>query len=768
MAGSFEIKKNWLEIADFLLDQGACLEARSGWEDMTPLHFAAYFDCPKVAQLLLCRGADPLVRSAALEGATPLHMAAAQLSLSTARLLAHVPLSVGLPGEPNPDFAPLESPLTCKEALDACLRTPYASMTHVDCLLCVDCLPPAGELPEPLSSMRDRLAELLGPPVDSKTKQQVRSCTLFLHAPALIVAKRRYYVVALLQLVFLGAGCSPSEYRVLPALQHVYVHADHTNPGGGLSPVVGGIRSAATLNASADPTRKMSEGDKRRMPNDISGSLFSGLLAPACSATEVAAPMPAETGVLSPRRPRRTTVASTEPNTPFASPSRSGASVASPPLLHPPPTSTQINHPVPTTSNVSAKVTLQAMGLAIGDRVCVGPGSSASASGGTAPSPKPTTSGRMGRLRYCGPVEFASGIWVGIELDEAFGKNDGSVNGVTYFECTEKHGIFAPIGRVYKVSRSSGQVRPFCVEPNGKRATPTPVQNTPIDVSHVGAKVDTGKISLHKSVALDDIKIGDKVLVAGLRRGIVRFIGETQFAPGVWYGVELSKAVGKNDGSVDGVRYFTCEPKHGVFAPVLRLQKLPSRNRPASNDNLDMSQSVHADFLRDWSSSCAKCPMTPESGHRRSPSAGVATSSMYADTYASLGRMRPAAALSRGAGRTGASDRPAPEDFCLQIGMQVLCTGELGTLRYIGPVDFTDGLWLGVELRGPHGKHDGAVAGRRYFTCPPNHGVLVRPSRVTFRGISAAKLLPPSLAATFERPSKGGEALDTRSVRSHP
>lgn len=116
-------------IAEYLLDQGACLESRSGWEDMTPLHFAAYFDCPKLANLFLLRGADPLVRSSSADGATPLHLAASQLSLSTARLFAHLPLSIGLPGEPNPaDFAPLESPLTCKESLDACLRTPYGSL----------------------------------------------------------------------------------------------------------------------------------------------------------------------------------------------------------------------------------------------------------------------------------------------------------------------------------------------------------------------------------------------------------------------------------------------------------------------------------------------------------------------------------------------------------------------------------------------------------------------------------------------------------------
>ena len=67
-----------------------------------------------------------------------------------------------------------------------------------------------------------------------------------------------------------------------------------------------------------------------------------------------------------------------------------------------------------------------------------------------------------------------------------------------------------------------------------------------------------------------------------------------------------------------------------------------------------------------------------------------------------------------------------------------------GVIRYIGSVEFAEGIWLGVELRTPKGKNDGSVQGKRYFTCKANHGLIVRPSKVTVRGINGAKLLGDS------------------------
>ena len=63
-----------------------------------------------------------------------------------------------------------------------------------------------------------------------------------------------------------------------------------------------------------------------------------------------------------------------------------------------------------------------------------------------------------------------------------------------------------------------------------------------------------------------DLKIGMRVLIpSSLKRGCVRFIGQTEFADGEWIGVELDTPEGKNSGSVNGTVYFECRDLHGLF-----------------------------------------------------------------------------------------------------------------------------------------------------------------------------------------------------------
>lgn len=92
----------------------------------------------------------------------------------------------------------------------------------------------------------------------------------------------------------------------------------------------------------------------------------------------------------------------------------------------------------------------------------------------------------------------------------------------------------------------------------------------------------------------------------------------------------------------------------------------------------------------------------------------------------------------------GSGPLPSPDgQVSLHVGMQVLLSSanEMAFIRYLGTADFAPGLWLGLELRSAKGKNDGSVGGRRYFACRPGHGVLVRPSRVTYRGINGSRLV---------------------------
>ncbi|KAH7106785.1 dynein associated protein-domain-containing protein [Auriculariales sp. MPI-PUGE-AT-0066] len=68
-----------------------------------------------------------------------------------------------------------------------------------------------------------------------------------------------------------------------------------------------------------------------------------------------------------------------------------------------------------------------------------------------------------------------------------------------------------------------------------------------------------------------DPPLGALVEYQGMR-GIVKFYGVTQFqSTGKWAGIALLEPKGKNDGSVQGIQYFTCTPGHGVFVRVSQV-----------------------------------------------------------------------------------------------------------------------------------------------------------------------------------------------------
>ncbi|XP_077421377.1 CAP-Gly domain-containing linker protein 3 [Vanacampus margaritifer] len=229
---------------------------------------------------------------------------------------------------------------------------------------------------------------------------------------------------------------------------------------------------------------------------------------------------------------------------------------------------------LPNYDNIPGNLMLSSLGMKLGERVLL-------------------DDMKTGTLRFCGTTEFASGQWVGVELDEPEGKNDGSVGGVRYFICPPKLGIFAPVS---KISRS--------VEQNVSSVTSTPRTPRMDLASRLAGKTKKEKEKKEKAlkkkssvVSLDpeglNAEVGDQVLVAGQKSGIVRYFGKTDFAPGLWFGVELDQPSGKHDGSVFGVRYFSCLPKYGVFAPPSRVQRIGGPKEGSQNEQNSTMKKVH-------------------------------------------------------------------------------------------------------------------------------------------------------------------------------
>lgn len=92
------------------------------------------------------------------------------------------------------------------------------------------------------------------------------------------------------------------------------------------------------------------------------------------------------------------------------------------------------------------------------------------------------------------------------------------------------------------------------------------------------------------------IKINDKVLVNG-HYGLVKFVGNTEFADGIWYGIELDNCLGRNDGSVNGKQYFEMKKK-GQYGIFCRLSSLKSVNEKVRHDEYIEESDVLAENAR--------------------------------------------------------------------------------------------------------------------------------------------------------------------------
>ena len=185
--------------------------------------------------------------------------------------------------------------------------------------------------------------------------------------------------------------------------------------------------------------------------------------------------------------------------------------------------------------------------------------------------------------------------------------------------------------------------------------TPSPVGASPHSPAARGGESAERRTRARANQVFPAIRMADNY-VEGMRvlyRNMyctVRVVAEeVHFAPGLWIGVEIDEGEGegKNDGSVEGVRYFDCPPGRGLFVRPRHLEVVAFPGTPKSRS---LSSSPDSRYRAYRASATASPAGAGSQGAGASPSLG-ASFSLETVGYSSL--------LS-GGGSAGASDsRPA-------------------------------------------------------------------------------------------------------------
>jgi dynactin complex subunit len=146
---------------------------------------------------------------------------------------------------------------------------------------------------------------------------------------------------------------------------------------------------------------------------------------------------------------------------------------------------------------------------------------------------------------------------------------------------------------------------------------------------------------------------------------------------GIFAGIELEKKLGKNDGSVNGIRYFDCRPNYGIFTTTSRIAKVLRDKKQNDIDSDDNSSEISLTFSQSSTDNDVfKSPFNSRKSKLKSINLkNQSSNSSLQSTQQSNG------------------------NTWLTVGVNVFINNSIGVVRYIGPVDFAGpGIWLGMNF----------------------------------------------------------------------
>ena len=241
----------------------------------------------------------------------------------------------------------------------------------------------------------------------------------------------------------------------------------------------------------------------------------------------------------------------------------------------------------------------------------------------------------VGVVRFIGEIQGKKGVFFGVELDDAKGKNDGSVSKVPYFKCDKKKGLFIKQTAIAKTNSKNNKDAPR-------------------------------------------VTVGDTITVTKFKcKGKIRFIGTPYSvkASGVFYGVELERPKGKNNGTVKGRWYFTCKAKCGTFVQSSGFTMKGETGKASKKKTTEKKKTT-------------KKKEEPKKEDE-------------------------------------AQEEEKKEDVEYKIGDRVMVKpSKKGQIKWIGEAkEFGPGTYYGIRLTENRGTCDGEYKDKRFFQCPEGFGI---------------------------------------------
>ncbi|KAG6844343.1 hypothetical protein H0H87_007619 [Tephrocybe sp. NHM501043] len=150
---------------------------------------------------------------------------------------------------------------------------------------------------------------------------------------------------------------------------------------------------------------------------------------------------------------------------------------------------------------------------------------------------------------------------------EAIKANDPAQHRPSPASLSPQSASFAQSGRRSVAARPSSRASTSSVASSTYPRAKTPVQSHSRPSSRVS--------EAHSKMTPRSFEVGDNVRIESLGyEGVLRYLGPIEGKQGSWAGVQLSGGFtgkGKNNGTVNGVQYFTCPESCGVFVAVSKL-----------------------------------------------------------------------------------------------------------------------------------------------------------------------------------------------------